>query len=277
MTTWPLAVPETVAALIGITVLIMAASFLAVRRHRRLQRQVIGEALEGMAGRLAAGPAAAAREQRAIAVALADQHRVAVRVDEQIRPHILSGPAKPEKTPPAGGRPIDHIAAAVDDLRAIGRRRGGTAATPPVRGSALGPVPDLESSPELEEVCEAMLTTLTDRIRQANTVVLMAVALEVGDEKARARIAGSLRDADVRRQEAETLAGKGRLVAAVHRIAHAETPVPESGVPGEATRRDVVRQSSALRLIAAGHAAELLGWLADARTRCAPEKGGSAA
>ncbi|MDY7083620.1 MAG: hypothetical protein SYR96_00800 [Actinomycetota bacterium] len=276
MTTWPLAVPETAAALIGIAVLIMAASFLAVRRHRQLQRQVIGEALEGMADRLAAGPVAAAREQRAIAVALADQHRVAARVDDEVRPHILSGPAKPGTTT-AGGRPADHIAAAVDDLRAIGRRLGETAATPPVRGSALGPVPDLESSPELQEVCEAMLTTLTDRIRQANAVVLMAVALEVGEEKARARIAGSLRDADVRRREAEALAGKGRLVAAVHRIAHAETPVPEGGVPGEATRRDVVRQSSALRLIAAGHAAELLGWLADARTRCAPEKGGSAA
>ncbi|MCU7728861.1 hypothetical protein ODJ79_34550 [Actinoplanes sp. KI2] len=275
MISWPFAVPETAAALIGITILIMAASFLAVRRHRRQQRQVIAEALEGMAGHLSAGPSATARMQRGLAVALVDQHRLAARVDEEIRPYVLGGPAKPGA--PAADRPVDRIAAAVDDLRAIAQRRGAAEATPPVRGSALGPVPGLEDSPELREVYEAMLTTLTDRIRQANAVVLVAVALGAGDARTRARVADSLREADTGRQESEALAAKGRLVSAVHRLAHTDTPVPESGVPGEATRRDVRRQSLSLREIAAGHEADLLGWLADARTRCAPEKGGTPA
>ncbi|RSM64707.1 hypothetical protein DMB66_18850 [Actinoplanes sp. ATCC 53533] len=274
---WPFAAPETAATLTGITVLIMAASFIVGRRHRSQQRQVIAEALESMAEHLAAGLTTTAQEQRRLAVALVDQHRLAARVDEDVRPYVISGPAKPGTLPPATGRPIDHVAAAVDDLRAIAQRRGDAGATPPVRGSALGPVPGLQDSPELREVYEAMLTTLTDRIRQANAVVLMAVTLGAGDAKTRARIADALRTADTGRQDSETLAGKGRLVSAVHRLAHTDTPVPESGVPGEATRQDVRRQSSTLREIVAGHEAELLGWLIDARTRCAPEKGGTAA
>jgi hypothetical protein len=255
----------------------MVAPFLAIRRQRRQQRQVIAEALESMAEHLAAGPSETAGEQRRLAVALVDQHRLAARVDEQIRPSILSGPAKPGAPPPAAGRPIDHVAAAVDDLRAIAKRRGDTGAAPPVRGSALGPVPGLEDSPELREVYEAMLRTLTDRIRQANAVLLMSVTLGVGDAKTRDWIAGSLRESDIERRQGEALAGTGRLVSAVQRLAHTDTPVPDIGVPGEATRRDVRRQSSSLREIAAGHEADLLGWLTDARTRCAPEKGGTAA
>ena len=72
---------------------------------------------------------------------LVDQHRLARRADEEIRPYILSGPAKP-------GTPTAGLA------------------------------------------------------------------------KTHARVADSLRAADTWREEGETLAGRGRLVSAVHRLAH---------------------------------------------------------
>jgi len=274
---WPSAVPEPAAALTGAAALSVAvASFLMVRRRRRLHRRLIEESVAAMAAQLANGPTPLVRAQRGLATTLADQQRLAARVDGEIRPYVLGGPAKPGTGKPPGARPVDRIAAALHELRSAAQQRGGADPVPGGRRSATGPVPGLDDSPELLETYDAMLVTATDRIRQANMVLLMAVSLDVVDQDTRARLADSLRDADAVRQDSEALAEQGRLVSAVQTLADIGTPVPDNGVPGEATRRDMQRHSAQLREIAVTHEAELLGWLTDARTRCAPAKGATA-
>lgn len=255
--------------LVGFVVAVVVASVLTVRRRRRLHRRMAAEAVAAMAGCLANGPTPVVGVLRGAAMRLADQHRVALRVDEEIRPYLHKG--QPESWPG------DRVAAAVHELRAAARLRGEPEPEAAVRWPATGPVPDLDSMPELAEAYQALLVTVRGRIRQAGLLVLMASALGVSDEEIRERLADTLRDAEAARQTAETQAADGALVAAVHTLAHINTPIPDEGVPGAATRRDMERHSALLREIAGTHQARLLGWLADAGARCARQKGGTAA
>jgi hypothetical protein len=259
-------VRETI--LVGVVVAVVVGSFWTVRRRRRLHRRLAEDSVAAMAGCLDSGPTPVMKVLRDSAMSLADQHRVARRVDEDVRPYLGKGRAE--------ARPGDRVAAAVHELHAAARLRGHPAPETGVPCSASGPVPDLDSTPELAEAYRALLVTVRGRIRQAGLIVLMADALGVADEEIRGRLADSLRDAETARQAGEAQADAGRLVAAVHTLAHIDTPIPDDGVPGEATRRDMERHTALLREIAEVHQAQLLGWLTDAGARCARQKGGTA-
>ena len=274
---WPFTALESAAVLAVAVISVAAASVLTVRRRRRLHRRLIEESVAAMAAQLASGPSPLIRRLRSAATILAFQPRLAGQGDAEIRPHVAGGPAKPGAKRPPGHRPADRIAAAVHELRAAAQRRGDTEPAPAVRRSAAGPVPSLHESPELPEAYEAMLTTITDRIRQANVILLMAASLQVADPDVRTGLAESLQDAEVARKAAEVLGDSGRLVPAVHRLAEIDIPVPDTGVPGEATRRDLERHAALLHRIAVTHEADLLGWLADAQARCATKQDGTAA
>jgi hypothetical protein len=255
--------------LIGLVVGIVVASFLTVRRRRRLHRRMAAESVAAMAGCLKNGPTPVVRALRDAALRLADQDRVAERVDEEIRPYLHKGQAET--------RPGDRVAAAVHELRTSARLRGDPEPETGVRCPATGPVPDLDAAPELAEAYEALLITVRGRIRQAGLIVLLASALGVSDEETRERLADSLRDAEAARQAGEAQAGRGQMVAAVYTLAHIDAPIPDDGVPGAATRRDTERHSALLREIAEVHEARLLGWLTDAGALCVRQKGGTAA
>jgi hypothetical protein len=274
---WPLAAPEMVAALTLVAVAVTMASVVAARRRRRLHRRMIKEALGVMCAHLSTGATPVVREQRGLAETLDGQHRLAQRVGEEIAPYVLrGGPAKPGTLEPPGAGPAERIAGAIHELRVMAQQRG-VPERPPVHRSSTGPVPALDGSEDLAELVDAMLVTAAGRIRQANTILRIAASIGAADQDTRDRLSGALRDAEAGRRQGEKFAEHGQLVSAVHTITHIEVPVPDRGVPGEATRRDVERHASQLRRIAAGHEAELLGWLIDAAARYAYETGGTAA
>ncbi|MEV6343256.1 hypothetical protein [Actinoplanes sp. NPDC051851] len=271
---WPWGMPETAAALIGVAAIPMAGgSVLAARRGRRLRGQIVAEALAAMAELAESGPVALDDDLVRVVRGLAGQHRLAMRVEGEIRPYAGTG------------RPVGHlIGAALDELRRVARRRGGPEPAA-ARRPATGPVPLPADAAELAGICDRVIAAAEARIRQAGLLLTMAAPGGVtvpadggngGPGTSRERIAAALRAGDVLRRRAAEEAGKGRLIAALETVAAIEVPVPRDGVPGEATRRELARHTARLREIAVTHEAELLGWLTDARARYAPHEGGTA-
>jgi hypothetical protein len=243
---WPLVVGSAVLAGLAIG----GVSWYSGRRRRRAHVSLIQEAAGRMAACLDQPPSPTACRHRDLVATLVVQQAIAERLERDTRPRMPEPDA------------VATIAAVVDELS------GG--AGQPTEGPAddPGPVPTLDAAPETADLYAAVAATVAARVRQASAVLRHARRLRILDADVDQRLTDQIAGVAGAERDSRELAGEGEFVAALCELTRFDLPVPDDGVPGQGSRRELDRQATWLAELATGHRAEVLAWCGTALRRC---------
>jgi hypothetical protein len=247
--------------LVGLTV--AGLSWHVTVRRRRLHTTLIREAVARMSACLREPPSRMACLHRDRVAAIVARQALAERIERDIRPRV-PGPRQ---------SPGSATAVVVAELDTIVHTLTNGQESLVSEEESGGPVPILDSPTRLGDLHAAMAATVATRIRHLNVVLRHAMDLRVIDPPAGQRLAEAIAVVADAGRESDELAGEGRLMAALCALTRFDLPVPEDGVPGEATRRELARQADRLAEIADAHRVELLVWCTNALRHCGmPER-----
>lgn len=285
---WPAAAgPALVGALISF------AYQVRQRRHDQPAKDLIAEAVGAMVPLLGDAKAPGLAAHRSMVDLLAAQQAWAEHMEERVRPRVLaltSKAATPGSADEAadGGHdvaqairslintlPSTGIAAAADTGSAGSAGSGGSAVRSGVRRRTerpLGRVPKLDGREEVGEVYAALARTVATRVRQAELLLALAAESKAVEPGVRRDLAAAVAAGGEACRESREPARKGRYLTALGVLVRVDIPVPEGGIPGEATRRDLESHVSRLRDLAEDYHSVLLAWCGDALSRCTPPK-----
>lgn len=245
--------PVIVALTVVVGLAIGGMSWRSGLRRRRAHISLIRESANRMESCLDQPPSPTACRHRELAGTIVEQQDIAQRLEREIRPRITVLDA-------------DDL---VDTLHMIvlvlsgGDEQHAVEVAP---DGSIGPVPTVDAT-ELDDLYTVMADTVAARVRQANAVLSHARKLRIIDSDVDSRLTDLIAATARSEQDSRRLAGAGLPVAALHELTRFDLPMPDDGVPAEATRRDLERQAEWLDEIAAGHRVEILAWCGNALHR----------
>lgn len=249
---WPLIL---LAGLVGIgvgTVVCLPIGFFlwfSRRRRRRAHLSLIQEALRGMTACLDQPVPRSAGRHRELVTVLIGLQTTAEQLERDVRPRLTESGA--------------HDVA--DTLRRTMRALSGNDEqavdiTPDDPATPIGHVPTADSAPQIDDLYAAMADTVAERVWQASSILAHARQLRVVETNVDERLTDAIADVSRAEEESRKLAHDKRFVAALCELTWSHLPVPDDGVPAQATQRQLDRQAVWLAEINADYRAEVVAW-----------------